>query len=213
MRCPSCNQDNAGDASFCEGCGAKLELICPACKASVSPGARFCRKCGTAIGAAKAASSTIVSSPKSQIIVAADGAASDGERKTVTALFADIKGSTELMEELDPEEARAMIEAAHRYDGYVVQSTGDGIFALFGAPVAHEDHPQRALHAAIAIRDELGRRAEGVKQPGQPAVEVRIGINTGEVVLRMVHTGGHTEYTPVGHAANLAARMQTLAPT
>ena len=139
----------------------------------------------------------------------------------MTALFADIKGSTELMRDLDPEEARAivdpalklMIEAAHRYDGYVVQSTGDGIFALFGAPVAHEDHPQRALHAAIAIRDELGRRAEGVKQRGQPAVEVRIGINTGEVVLRMVHTGGHTEYTPVGHAANLAARMQTLAPT
>ena len=221
MRCPSCNQDNAGDASFCEGCGTKLELICPACKASVSPGARFCKKCGTAIAPAKVAASTIVSSPKSQIIVAADGAASDCERKTVTALFADIKGSTELMEELDPEEARAiidpalklMIEAAHRYDGYVVQSTGDGIFALFGAPVAHEDHPQRALHAAIAIRDELGRRAEGVKQPGQPAVEVRIGINTGEVVLRMVHTGGHTEYTPVGHAANLAARMQTLAPT
>ena len=156
MRCPSCNRDDPGDASFCEGCGAKLELICPACKASVSPGARFCKKCGTAIGPTKAAVSTTVSSPKSQIIVAADGAASEaieGERKTVTALFADIKGSTELMRDLDPEEARAivdpalklMIDAAHRYDGYVVQSTGDGIFALFGAPVAHEDHPQRAL--------------------------------------------------------------------
>src|SRR5712664_3759983 len=137
MRCPSCNQDNPGDASFCEGCGAKLELICPACKASVSPGARFCKKCGTAIGLTKAASAT-VSSPKSQVIVAADGAASEaieGERKTVTALFADIKGSTELMRDLDPEEARAivdpalrlMIDPAHRYDGYVVQSTGDGI--------------------------------------------------------------------------------------
>ncbi len=174
MRCPSCNQDNAGDASFCEGCGTKLELICPACKASVSPGARFCKKCGTAIAPAKVAASTIVSSPKSQIIVAADGAASDCERKTVTALFADIKGSTELMEELDPEEARAiidpalklMIDAVHRYDGYVVQSTGDGIFALFGAPLAHEDHPQRALHAAIAIRDELGR-------PNIPRLDMR----------------------------------------
>ncbi len=87
----------------------------------------------------------------------------DGERKTVTALFADIKGSTELMEELDPEEARAivdpalklMIDAAHRYDGYVVQSTGDGIFALFGAPLAHEDHPQRALYAALRMQEEL----------------------------------------------------------
>src|SRR5712692_8230663 len=89
----------------------------------------------------------------------------DGARKTVTALFADIKGSTELMEELDPEEARAiidpalklMIDAAHRYDGYVVQSTGDGIFALFGAPVAHEDHPQRALYAALRMQADLRR--------------------------------------------------------
>jgi hypothetical protein len=79
-----------------------------------------------------------------------------------------------------------------------VQSTGDGIFALFGAPVAHEDHPQRALYAALAIRDALRHSGEELKQPGQPAVEVRIGINTGEVVLRMVHTGGHTEYTPGG---------------
>src|ERR1700732_1954557 len=101
MRCPSCNYDNPADALFCEGCGAKLEMICPACKASVSPGARFCKKCGTAIGPTKATGSTTVASAKSQIIVAADGGASEaieGERKTVTALFADIKGSTELME-------------------------------------------------------------------------------------------------------------------
>src|SRR6266849_5339625 len=194
----------------------------------MSPGARFCKKCGTAIGATKAAVSTTVSSPKSHVIVAADGAASEaieGERKTVTALFADIKGSTELMRDLDPEEARAivdpalklMIDAAHRYDGYVVQSTGDGIFALFGAPLAHEDHPQRALYAAIAmqqqLRDYAQRLAAQADHRLKPVpLEVRIGINTGEVVLRMVHTGGHTEYTPVGHAANLAARMQTVAP-
>ena len=166
----------------------------------------------------------LVSSPKSQIIVAADGAASEaleGERKTVTALFADIKGSTELMRDLDPEEARAiidpalklMIDAVHRYDGYVVQSTGDGIFALFGAPVAHEDHPQRALHAALATRDELRRRGEDLRMQGHAGVEVRIGINTGEVVMRMVQTGGHTEYSPVGHAINLAPRMQSVAPS
>jgi class 3 adenylate cyclase/tetratricopeptide (TPR) repeat protein len=147
----------------------------------------------------------------------------EGERKTVTALFADIKGSTELMRDLDPEEARAlvdpalklMIDAAHRYDGYVVQSTGDGIFALFGAPVAHEDHPQRALHAAIAMqhRNYAQRLATLADHRLKPVpLEVRIGINTGEVVLRMIHTGGHTEYTPVGHAANLAARMQSVAP-
>ena len=121
------------------------------------------------------------------------------------------------MRELDPEEARAvidpvlqlMIDAVHRFDGYVVQSAGDGIFALFGAPVAHEDHPQRAVHAAIAMRDELRHRASD--PTSRAAVDVRIGINTGEVVLRLVHTGGHTEYTPVGHAANLAARMQSAA--
>src|SRR5260370_16489655 len=134
MRCPSCHHDNPGDASFCEGCGAKLELICPACKSSVSPGARFCKKCGTAIGPAKAAASTIVSSPKSQIIVAADGAASEaieGERKTVTALFADIKGSTAFMRHLDPEEARAIadpslkptIDAPPPYPAYLAPST------------------------------------------------------------------------------------------
>ena len=96
MRCPSCNYDNPADASFCEECGAKLELICAACKATVSPGARFCKKCGTAIGPTKAAASTTVSSPKSEIILAAMASeAIEGERKTVTALFADIEGSTE----------------------------------------------------------------------------------------------------------------------
>ena len=224
MRCPSCNHDNPDDASFCEECGAKLELVCPACKASVSPGARFCKKCGTAIGPTKAAASTAVASPKSQILVAADGATSeaiDGERKTVTALFADIKGSTELMEDLDPEEARAiidpalklMIEAVRRYDGYVVQSTGDGIFALFGAPVAHEDHPQRALYAALRMQEELKRYSAKVLAEGGTPIQGRVGINTGEVVVRSIQTGaGQVEYTPIGHTTNLAARMQTAAP-
>ena len=225
MRCPSCNQDNPADASFCEECGTRLESVCPACKASVSPGARFCKKCGTAVGPARAAASRIVSSPKSQIIVSADGAASealDGERKTVTALFADIKGSMDLMEDLDPEEARTivdpalklMIDAVHRYDGYIVQSTGDGIFALFGAPVAHEDHPQRALYAALRIQDEMRSYSTKLREAGNPPLEARVGINTGEVVVRSIKTGdGHTEYTPIGHSTSLASRMQTLAPT
>jgi predicted ATPase/class 3 adenylate cyclase len=144
----------------------------------------------------------------------------DGERKTVTALFADIKGSTELMRDLDPEEARAivdpvldlMMEAVHRYGGYVAQSTGDGIFALFGAPIAHEDHPQRALHAALAMQQKLRGSADRLQGQGRLTVEARVGVNTGEVVLRTVQTGEHTEYTPVGHTGNLAARMQTVAP-
>jgi class 3 adenylate cyclase/tetratricopeptide (TPR) repeat protein len=145
----------------------------------------------------------------------------DGERKIVTALFADIKGSTELERDLDPEEARAivdpvlrlMMDAVHRYGGYVAQSTGDGIFALFGAPVAHEDHPQRALHAALAMQEELRQYGERLKSQSRSSVEVRIGVNTGRVVVRTIETGGHTEYTPIGHVTNLAARMQTSAPS
>jgi len=146
----------------------------------------------------------------------------EGERKTVTALFADIKGSTELMEDLDPEEARAiidpalklMIDAVQRYDGYVVQSTGDGIFALFGAPVAHEDHPQRALYSALRMQDELRRYSAKLVADGGMPIEARVGLNTGEVVVRTIATGGaKTEYTPIGHTANLASRMQAVAPT
>ncbi len=225
MLCAKCNQDNPSDASFCEGCGAKLELICPACKASVSPGARFCKKCGTAIGAAKADAPAAAAPAKPQIRVAADSGASEaleGERKTVTALFADIKGSTELEQDLDPEEARAiidpalklMIDAVRRYDGYIVQSTGDGIFALFGAPVAHEDHPQRALYAALRMQEELKRYSARLREAGNLPIEARVGVNTGEVVVRSISTGrGHTEYTPIGHTTNLASRMQALAPT
>ena len=144
----------------------------------------------------------------------------DGERKTVTALFADIKGSMELMEDLDPEEARAivdpalklMIDAAHRYDGYIVQSTGDGIFALFGAPVAHEDHPQRALYAALRMQEDVKRYAEKLRAEKGVNLQVRVGANTGEVVVRSIKTGdAHTEYTPIGHSTSLASRLQALA--
>ena len=138
----------------------------------------------------------------------------------MTALFADIKGSTALMEGMDPEAARAlidpalriMIEAVKRYDGYVVQSTGDGIFALFGAPAAYEDHPQRGLYAALQMQRELLEYGERRVAGGHAALEARVGVNTGEVVVRIVETGGRAEYTPIGHTTNLAARLQTIAP-
>jgi class 3 adenylate cyclase len=145
----------------------------------------------------------------------------EGERKTVTALFADIKGSMELIEDLDPEEARAtvdsalklMMDAVHRYEGYVAQSTGDGIFALFGAPVAHEDHPQRALYAALRMQEDLKRYSDRTRAEGRLPIQVRVSVNTGEVVVRTINTGpSHTEYTPIGHSTRLAARMQALAP-
>jgi class 3 adenylate cyclase/tetratricopeptide (TPR) repeat protein len=145
----------------------------------------------------------------------------EGERKTVTALFADIKGSMELIEDLDPEEARAivdpalklMIEAVQHYGGYVAQSTGDGIFALFGAPVAHEDHPQRALYAALWMQEELKRYSDRIRAEGRLPIQARVGVNMGEVVVRSITTGeGRTEYAPVGHSTGIAARMQSLAP-
>ena len=133
-----------------------------------------------------------------------DSAALDGERKTVTALFADIKGSTELMEDLDPEAARAiidpvlkvMIEAVRHYDGYVVQSTGDGIFALFGAPVAREDHPQRALYAALRLQEATRRYSGKLVAGGGTPLEARVGINTGEVVVRTLTTADGHANTP-----------------
>jgi class 3 adenylate cyclase len=145
----------------------------------------------------------------------------EGERKTVTALFADIKGSMELMKDLDPEEARAivdpalklMMDAVHHFGGYVAQSTGDGIFALFGAPVAHEDHPQRALYAALRMQEDLKRYSDRTRAEGGVPIQVRVGVNTGEVVVRAIKTGdAHSEYTPIGHSTGLAARMQELAP-
>jgi len=146
--------------------------------------------------------------------------ATDGERKTITALFADLKGSTALIEGLDPEEARAiidpalqlMMDAVHRYEGYVAQALGDGIFALFGAPLAHEDHPQRALYAALRMQEAMRRYADTVRQKGYPPLLMRVGVNTGEVVLRSIRKDDlHADYVPVGHSTNLAARMEQLA--
>jgi class 3 adenylate cyclase/tetratricopeptide (TPR) repeat protein len=145
----------------------------------------------------------------------------EGERKTVTMLFADIKGSMDLIEDLDPEEARAivdpalklMMEAVEHYGGYVAQFTGDGIFALFGAPVAHEDHPRRALLAALRMQDELKRYSDRIRAEGRLPIQARVGVNTGEVVVRSISTGeGRAEYAPVGHSTGIAARMQALAP-
>ena len=144
----------------------------------------------------------------------------EGERKNITALFADLKGSTALIEGLDPEEARAiidpalqlMMDAVHRYEGYVAQALGDGIFALFGAPLAHEDHPQRALYAALRMQDEMRRYSDTLREQGRAPLLMRVGVNTGEVVVRSIRKEDlHTDYVPVGHSINLAARMEQLA--
>jgi class 3 adenylate cyclase/tetratricopeptide (TPR) repeat protein len=223
MRCAKCGAENREARKFCAQCAAPLAVNCPRCNASNEPGEKFCGDCGARLGvSAVPGSAKKAGESQIRIAEATEPENLDGERKTVTALFADIKGSTALEQDLDPEEARAivdpalklMIDAVHRYDGYVVQSTGDGIFALFGAPLAHEDHPQRALYAALKMQDELHRYTATLRERGRPPIEIRVGVNTGEVVVRVIQTAdGHNEYTPIGHAANLASRLQVLAPT
>jgi class 3 adenylate cyclase/predicted ATPase len=221
MRCSKCGAENPDGAKFCIECASPFVRRCSSCGAENPPRAKFCLECSKPIDPLTADTKE---SSKSSVRVSsvADGAQLEGERKTVTALFADIKGSTELEQDLDPEEARAivdpalklMIDAVRRYDGYIVQSTGDGIFALFGAPVAHEDHPQRALYAALRMQEELKRYSTRLRETRNLPIEARVGVNSGEVVVRSITTGeGHTEYTPIGHTANLASRMQALAPT
>ena len=151
MRCPKCGTESKTSRKFCGQCTNPLALICPKCRFENPPGFKFCGQCTAPLS--ESDQKTVPSVRMGE--AAADAEAVDGERKTVTALFADIKGSMELIEDLDPEEARRlvdpalklMMDAVHRYEGYVAQSTGDGIFALFGAPVANEDHPQRCCLA------------------------------------------------------------------
>ena len=226
MNCPACGHGNPDGAKFCNQCAKPLPLLCPKCGASNPAGSKFCNECAAPLtSTSQSAKTKTAEQIHSEIQIKPEqfdsSSAPDGERKTVTALFADIKGSTELMEDLDPEQARPivdpalmlMIEAVRRYDGYVVQSTGDGIFALFGAPIAHEDHPQRALYSALRMQDELRRYSARLVAEGGSPIQCRVGANTGEVVVRSISTGDRqTEYTPIGHTTNLAARMQAAAP-
>jgi class 3 adenylate cyclase len=194
MRCSKCGAENPDSKRFCGDCGVSLQTATDGPTSSPAVSAALSSTQGVELP--------------------------EGERKTVTALFADLKGSTELMEALDPEDARSiidpalriMVDAVRRYEGYVVQSTGDGIFALFGAPAAYEDHPQRALYAALEMQQKLREYSQRRIGQGAQPLEARIGINTGEVVVRTVETGGKLEYTPIGHTANLASRLQTVAP-
>ena len=158
MHCAKCGTESKSGREFCANCGNELAIRCPRCSAENEPSSKFCEDCGAAL--APVLPNVRVENPprlsEIHFTAGADDSAGplDGERKTVTALFADIRCSTELMEDLDPEQAHAvvdpvlriMIDAVHRYEGYIARTTGDGIFALFGAPVAYEDHPQRALY-------------------------------------------------------------------
>src|SRR5438093_2945989 len=236
MRCPSCGFENPEGIKFCGQGAAPLKRRCLQCGFENPPGFEFCGDCATPLSgrpptstvAVPVASTLPVSyTPRhlAERILAEQAAmeargATDGERKTITALFADLKGSTTLIEGLDPEEARAiidpalqlMMDAVHHYEGYVAQALGDGIFALFGAPIAHEDHPQRALYAALRMQEGMRRYSDELRLKGGAPLLLRVGINTGEVIVRSIRKDDlHTDYVPVGHSTNLAARMEQMA--
>src|SRR5215475_2428613 len=224
MQCLQCQQDNPPQAKFCLECGTRLGLTCARCSTELPAGAKFCLECGQPVEARAAAPSRFIApetyTPQylAEKILTARGDL-EGERKQVTVLFADIKGSTELIEGLDPEEARklldpalyAMMEAVHRFEGTVNQVMGDGIMALFGAPLAHEDHAARACYAALAMQAALRRYAEEVRRTHGLPVQMRVGLHSGDVVVRTIANDLHMDYSAVGVTTILAARMEQLA--
>jgi class 3 adenylate cyclase/tetratricopeptide (TPR) repeat protein len=222
MQCPRCRSENDVTAQFCEDCGAKLERLCPACGQPVGAGKKFCRSCGAALPAvADLRSGAAPELPRhlaERILMSKS--ALEGERKQVTVLFADVKGSMELLAERDPEEARnildpvlmRMIEAVHQYEGTVNQVMGDGIMALFGAPVAHEDHAVRACYAGLRMHEAIARYTEELRRAQGIEVQIRVGINSGDVVVRSIGSDLQMDYTAVGQTTHLAARMEQLAP-
>jgi class 3 adenylate cyclase/tetratricopeptide (TPR) repeat protein len=218
MACPHCGQANPPSAKFCSGCGARREAVCPACKHGNAPGSRFCNECGTPLASPPVArrSPDVYTPPQLAARILGSRAALEGERKHVTVLFADLKGSMELLADRDPEEARRlldpvlehMMEAVHHYEGTVNQVMGDGIMALFGAPLAHEDHAQRACYAALRMQERIARYGDEIQRTQGVTVQIRIGLNSGDVVVRSIGSDLHMDYTAVGETTHLAARME-----
>ncbi len=226
MKCPQCQEENFAGAKFCNNCGARLELVCQACSHPNLPGSRFCNDCGKPLDSAAAPvpapkfASPQTYTPKHLAEkILTSKIALEGERKQVTVLFADLKGSMELLADRDPEEARKlldpvlehMMEAVHRYEGTVNQVMGDGIMALFGAPLAHEDHAVRACYAALTMQEAIRHYTEDARRSYGIEVQIRVGLNSGEVVLRSISSDLHIDYTAVGQTTHLAARMEQLA--
>ncbi len=224
MNCPSCGHENPEDAGFCGECRAALtgEVECPSCGRSNQPGQRFCHGCGAPVSppTAQPDRDPRAYTPKHLADkILQSKSAIEGERKQVTVLFADVKGSMELAEAVDPEEWHAILDrffriladGVHRFEGTVNQYTGDGVMALFGAPIAHEDHAQRACYAALHLKDELRRYADELRVGRGLNFGTRIGLNSGEVVVGKIGDDLRMDYTAQGHTVGLAQRMEQIA--
>ena len=227
MTCPQCQHDNRAAAKFCENCGTGLPRLCAGCGTALRPAAKFCDECGQAVAAAPASaldraavSAPVGYTPKHLADkILTSRSAVEGERKQVTVVFVDCVGFTALSTKLDPEELHGMmdgcfqhlLDAVHRYEGTVNQFTGDGIMALFGAPIAHEDHAVRGVAAALAMQTAVRGYAETLRAQRGIELAVRIGLNTGPVVVGKIGDDLRMDYTAQGETVNLAARLQQAA--
>jgi class 3 adenylate cyclase len=224
MQCTHCHTENRPGRRFCAECGVPLALACAACGFANEPGEKFCGGCGTPLSTAPHTPQPPMPSPQAYTpshltdkILAARPELT-GERKQVTVLFADLKDSTELIRGLDPEAAQQlldpalhhMMDAVHRFEGTVNQVLGDGIMALFGAPIAHEDHALRACYAALAMQTAM-RYTDDVRRTRGLELRMRVGLNAGEVVVRAIGNDLHMDYSAVGETTVLAARMEQTA--
>src|SRR5882762_1931712 len=220
--CPQCAFESPAGMRFCGRCGAALAARCPHCGAEAPPDFRFCGHCGKGLQEtpAPAAAERPVYTPKHLADkILKSRSALEGERRQVTVLFADVAGFTTLAEKLDPEEVHKVINGCfelitaeiHRFEGTINQYTGDGVMALFGAPIAHEDSARRAVHAALGIQRALRTYAARLRAERGLTLAMRIGLNTGSVVVGRIGDDLRMDYTAVGDTTNLAARMQQIA--
>ncbi len=227
MKCSNCAHENRTGARFCEECAVPLERACAYCGAQLAPTAKFCSECAHPAGLAPPPmppTAPRFGAPEAYTPrhlaekILTSKAALEGERKQVTVLFADVKNSMELLADRDPEETRSlldpilehMMEAVHRFEGTVNQVMGDGIMALFGAPLAHEDHAIRACYAALRMQETVKRYAEGVRRSEGVLIRIRVGLNSGKVVGRSIGSDLRMDYTAVGQTTNVAARMEQM---
>ncbi|MGH7899707.1 MAG: adenylate/guanylate cyclase domain-containing protein, partial [Candidatus Binatia bacterium] len=225
MLCSRCGRENRTGRKFCADCGSPLALVCNSCGARNRAGERFCGECGHSLAVPAAPPRASERDPRSFTPkhlaerILTSRSALEGERKQVTVLFADMKGSMEFLADRDPEEAGKildrvlahMAEAVHRYEGTVNQVSGDGIMALFGAPLAHEDHALRAAYAALRMQESMRGYAEETRRSHGAEVQIRVGLHSGEVVVQSIGNDLRMDYTAVGETVHLAARMEQLA--
>src|SRR5262245_33364279 len=222
MRCPACGNENRAGAKFCNECASPLPAPCPACGASNPTGSKYCNECAAPLTRGASPASSVITSPTLTPLsytprhlaetILTTRSALEGERKQVTVLFADVKGSMDLSEQVDPEEWHKIMdrffailsEGVHRFEGTINQYTGDGIMALFGAPIAHEDHAQRACYAALHLQQELRRCADAIRLERGLNFSVRMGLNSGEVVVGTIGDDLRMDYTAQGHTVGLA---------